>query len=127
MVDLAQDLRQIGFREDEQVGGIHAEAIGAHLDLLQRLFARDVEHALRAAKQHGQLEQQRRFADARVAADEHHAAGHDPATQHTAHLFEGHGHAFFAVAGDVGEGQRLSQEGIATVAPRSRTRWGVNE
>ena len=63
------------------------EPLAAHLDLALGLLARDVEDgAARAAQQVRHLQQQRALADAGLAADEDHRAGHDAAAQHAVEL-----------------------------------------
>ena len=60
-----------------------AETIATRLDLMLGLFARRVEHgADRLREVRGGLQQQRRLADARLAAEEHERSGHDAAAEH---------------------------------------------
>src|SRR5262249_48453120 len=62
-------------------------------DLRAAFLAGDVEHLhLRAQRIH-RLQQQRRLADARVAADQHDAAGDDAAAEHAVQLLEAGGRA----------------------------------
>jgi hypothetical protein len=80
---VAEDHVEVGFGDEEQMLGGHAQPVGAHLELLDGLFARDVQHGATGRGEAGrQLHQQRGFADARVAADERERAGHDAPAHH---------------------------------------------
>ena len=57
----------------------------AHLDLLGRLFARNIE-GFQAVVRQGDLQAEGRFADTRLAAEQHEGAGHEPSAQHAVHL-----------------------------------------
>jgi len=46
LLDLPQNLGQIGLAQHQEVLRAHGQAIGPHFDLLERLFARGIEHAL---------------------------------------------------------------------------------
>ena len=63
-----------------------AEALRSQADLLERLLARDVagRHSRREIRERTQ--QQRRLADAGIAADQHDAAGHETAAEHAIEL-----------------------------------------
>ena len=63
-----------------------AEAVGAHLHLLGRFLAGDVERAALARQLRQRLEDERRLADARIAADQDHRPRHDAAAQHAVEL-----------------------------------------
>ena len=74
-----EDDLDIGLGGQLHVGAAEAEPLRAEPDLGHRLFARDVDDALAALGQRRRgLQQERRFADARVAADQHGRA-HDEA------------------------------------------------
>ena len=76
--DVAQVDR--GGEADLRVGD--AEAPGAQAHLLDRFFARDVQHALAGtAEGGGGLQQHGGFADARIARDQHRRGGHEAAAQ----------------------------------------------
>ena len=64
-----------------------AQAAGAQPHLLDRFLAGDVEHAAAGARERGgRLQQQRRLADAGIAADQHGRARHQAAAQHAVQL-----------------------------------------
>ena len=61
---------------------IEVEALSPQRDLLRRFFAADIED-FPVRREMGQgLQQQGGFADAGIAADQHHTAVHQPAAQH---------------------------------------------
>ena len=62
-----------------------ADTVGAHLDLLGRLLARDVEGFQPVVGQ-CDLQAERRFADARFAAQQHERSGNQTAAQHPVDL-----------------------------------------
>ena len=71
------------------VARVFAQTIGAQLDLERALLARRVERRVSGALQpRGHLQQQRRLADARLAADEDHRARDDPAAEHEVELVD---------------------------------------
>ena len=94
------------------------EPLGAQAHLRDRLLARDVGDAMpRGGQRRGGLHQQRRFADAGVAADQDHRAAHEAAARHAVEL------------GDAGRrarglvrlaGQPLQREYAALGAGRAR-------
>ena len=75
--------------DDEHAVLRHAEAVGPQADLLGRLLARDVEDRQPLPRERAaRLERERRLADARIAADEHDGALHQPAAEHAVELAE---------------------------------------
>ena len=69
-----------------------ADAVGAQPHLGRRLLAGDVERAVRVAAQpRGDVEQQRRLADAGLAGEQHDGAGHQPAAEHPVELVDAGG------------------------------------
>ena len=56
------------------------------LDLPDRFFARDIQNAMLIGNGTAQLQQHGGFAHARLAAQQHNAAQHDAAAQHTVQL-----------------------------------------
>jgi hypothetical protein len=62
------------------------EPVRAQAHLLRRLLAGDVEHRLARRHRGGGLQQQRRLADAGIAADQHHRARHQAAAEHPVQL-----------------------------------------
>ena len=81
-----------------KLGACDAETFGAHFDLPRRFFAGDVEAGESFLAHRGErLKQQCRFADAGVAADQDHRAGHQAAAEHAIELADTGKHpAFFA-------------------------------
>ena len=76
----------------------HADARGAHLDLVRAFLAADIEHAALLAETSCHLQKQRAFADTGVSADEDGAARHQTASQHAVQLLiacGGPGHGAF--------------------------------
>ena len=57
-------------------------ALRAKRDLLGGFLARDVQRPMRGAQSRTRLQQQRRLADARIAAQQDHAARHEAAAEH---------------------------------------------
>ncbi len=69
--------------------GVLLEAVGPEADLLGGLLAAGIEHPAAARLEPGRrLEQQGGLADARLATDQDHRAGHHPAAQHEVELVE---------------------------------------
>ena len=86
-LDLLEDALQRGLGRQEEPAARDAQPLAAQLDLALGLLARDVEHgAVRPAQQVRDLQQQRALADAGLAADQHHRAGHDAAAQDAVEL-----------------------------------------
>ncbi|OQA40623.1 MAG: hypothetical protein BWY52_02823 [Chloroflexi bacterium ADurb.Bin325] len=107
VLDLGRDGLEVRLGQHEDIALDDAQPLRAQLDLRGGFLAGDVEdRALAAAQRMAQLDQQGGLADAGVAADEHHRAGHDAAAQHAAQLADRHRDALIAVGGDVGQGQR---------------------
>ena len=127
LLDVARDGFEVRLGQHLDVAGDDAEPLGAQLDLRGRLFAGDVEHRTLAGTAHDRVAASAshswissvRLADARVAADQHDRARHDPAAQHAAQLPDRHGDALVAVGRDVGQRQRAGAA-PAMAAPRAR-------
>jgi len=83
--DLRHDVLQQRLGVDHALLVADPEPHGAHLDLLGRLLARDVE-GLQSVRGQGDLERKGRFADARLAAQQHERSGDHAAAQHAVHL-----------------------------------------
>ncbi len=79
------DRVELGLREDLDVRR-SAEPLRAELHLRDRLLARDEQRATVAAHRLQGGEEQRRLADARLAADEHERGRHEPAAEHAVEL-----------------------------------------
>ena len=83
-----QDFFELDFGLQLEVLGVDRQALGAHRDLRAGFFAADVQDLLEARHARQRLQQQGRFADARIAADQHHAAGHQAAAQHAVEFLD---------------------------------------
>ena len=79
--DGRQDVLDIGFGgELDRRSRPHAEPLRAQPDLRDRLFAGDIDDAVApAGERRGRLRQQRRLADAGIAADQQRRAAHEAA------------------------------------------------
>ena len=84
-----QNVAQVGFgpQGHRRIG--QPQALGAHADLRRRLFARDIEafHAV-AGKGGCGLQEKRRFANARITADQNGTGRHQPAAKHAVKLLD---------------------------------------
>ena len=77
------DVRDIGFGRKQHRRIVKPKPLGPQPHLGDGFLARDVDDALALAGQGGQgLKQQRRLADARIAADQHAGARHEAAARH---------------------------------------------
>ena len=85
LFDLGQNIFQQSFGIDQTPFVADAQTQGPHLDLLGRLFARNIE-GFQAVVRQGDLQAEGRFADTRLAAEQHEGAGHEPSAQHAVHL-----------------------------------------
>ena len=96
-LDVLENALQRGFAQDQQIRRGDAQTLGAHLDLARRFLAGNVETGDTFFAYGGKgLQQQRRFADTRVAADQDHRAGHQPAAEDAVKLADaGKQAAFF--------------------------------
>ena len=72
---LREDLLQIGFAEDETLRVVVRQPIGSQFQLPTALLAGDIERLPRCQPQH-RLQYQRRFADARLSANQHQGTPH---------------------------------------------------
>src|SRR5690606_32438629 len=85
--DLFEDPLEAGFREDVERRLLDAEPLAAGLDLVLRFLAGAVEHGTeRPGEMRGRLEQQRRLADPRLAAEQHQRSRHDAPAEHAIEL-----------------------------------------
>ena len=80
------DFFQLDFRQQMHFARIQRKALGTQRDLLRRFFAADVQDFFGRGEMRQRLQQQRGFADAGIAADQHHPAFHQPAAQHAVEL-----------------------------------------
>ena len=83
--DLRHDVFQQRFGIDQALVVADADARGAHLDLLGRLLARDVE-GFQSVRRQRDLQREGRFADSRLAAHEDQRPRDHPAAQHAVYL-----------------------------------------
>ncbi len=119
LLDVRAHRRQRRFRDDEHIGLQGAEPVGAEPHLRGRLLAAH-EQAPRARGGHRaeRLEQQRALAHARLAADERHRAGDEPAVEHAIELRQPRGPARCAERVDLRDGDRAVQRGARSTAGR---------
>ncbi len=124
---MLEDDAQVGFGDQEKVvgdisfrrrircgvsGGLciairgAQQAHGAHLDLALGFFAGNIQHAGIAGHYQRNLQQQRRFTNSRVAADEDDGAGHNAAAQDAGKFANCHRLALFAIIADLGQASR---------------------
>jgi len=80
-----------------------AEAVGAQPDLLRRFFARDIERPGFWRQQTQDLQEQGRFADARVTAQQDQRTADKATAQHSVELGQATGQAGLAVRDDLAE------------------------
>ena len=87
---MLHDAFQIVFRQDEEAIALDAQPLRPELELLHRLLAGDVEdRAVSARHLAGQLQEERRLADAGIASDQDQGTGDDAAAQHLVQLAHG--------------------------------------
>ena len=87
LFEMLDDAVEVVLGQHHQAIALDAKALRPQLQLLHRLLARHVEHgAIGAGDLAGQLQQQGRLADARVATNQHQRARYDAATQHLVEL-----------------------------------------
>ncbi len=77
---------ELDFRQQMHFARIQGKALCAQRDLLRRLFAAYVQDFFGRGEMRQCLQQQRGFADAGIAADQHHPAFHQSAAQHAIEL-----------------------------------------
>ncbi len=83
LLERREDDLDIGFAGEQHIGVAEPEPLGAEPDLRHGLFARDIDDALALlGERRGALQQQRRLADARIAADQHRRAHDEAAAGH---------------------------------------------
>ncbi len=88
LADRRDDRLELDFGEQRHRRVDQTEPLRAQRDLLDRLLAGDVERLLRRADRCHRLQQQRRLADAGIAAQQDDAAGDEAAAQHAVELLE---------------------------------------
>jgi hypothetical protein len=107
-VERGNDLLELDLGQHLHLRMVQPEPLGAQRHLRAAFFTRDIERVLpRALQRIDRLQQQRRLADAGVAADERHAARDDAAAQHAVELVEPGGRARDVGRLDVGQRREL--------------------
>ncbi len=76
------DVFQLDLGQQVHAVSIERQPLGAQRDLLGRFLAADIKHSFVRREMRQRLQQQGGFADAGVAADQHHRALHQTAAQH---------------------------------------------
>ncbi len=107
------DRIEIGFGEHPQRRARDAEAPGAQRNLRRGFLATGIDDRHGARRRRGHLQQQRRLADAGVAAQQRDAALHDAATEHPIKFGE-------PAAGPTRLGLRIERARLAGRRARSR-------
>ena len=77
-----QHITEAGLGQHVQVVRLHAETVGAQLELTRRFLAGNVQNFRGFTQFSADLQHQRRFADARCTADEHERTLHSAAAEH---------------------------------------------
>ena len=87
LLNVAYDSLQRGFAENEQIGRGYVQAFGAHFYLTRRFFARNIKasESFLAYRRKG-LQQQRRFSDTGIAADQNDRSRNEAAAQYSIEL-----------------------------------------
>ena len=89
-LERGEDLLELDLGQHAHLRAVEAEPARAQRHLGTAFFAGDVEHVHpRADSASTRLQQQGGLADARVAADQHHAAGDDAAAEHAVEFLDG--------------------------------------
>src|SRR5262249_9202387 len=105
------------------LGGRQPEPFGAQPHLRHRLLARNVNRAVAAARKRGRnLDQQRRLADAGVAAEQEHGAAHESAAGDAIELCQSRGEPWRLA---VRPGQRLRRKETALAWHPALWRSGI--
>jgi hypothetical protein len=123
-----EDVGEVGLAGEQHGGLRQPQALGAQADLGGGLLAREVERRAAAGRQRGaELEQQRRFADAGLAADQQRRAAHDAAPGHPVELGDARHHARRRLAALVerleGDGAPARSLGQPRAGRRARIRF----
>ena len=90
-----EDAFQIDFRQHLQRACVQLQTARAQRHLRGGFFAADIQHRHIGGEHRQRLQQQRGFAHARVAAEQHHATGDQPAAQHAVEFFHARADAHF--------------------------------
>ena len=109
------DRFEVGLGEDLDAVAA-AEPRGAELHLGDRLLAGDEEGAPVGRDRPERREQERRLADARLAADQHERRGHETAAEHAVELRDAGRDPLVLLRDDVDEAQRRPARGAPPLA-----------
>ena len=92
LLDVPEDRAEVGLRGEQQLGVERVDPARPQAHLRGRLLAGHVQHlAPGAGRAGGDVEQQGRLADARLAGQQHHGAGHEAAAEHPVQLVDPRG------------------------------------
>lgn len=95
----------VGLREDEEVGHERVEPPRAESHLPRRFLSGDEQHlSARFREPFRSLQEQCRLSDARLSADEHDRARHEPAAEHTVEVGKPGRQARRVLFGDLADG-----------------------
>ena len=119
-------LFQPDFREQLELPGIQGQAPRAQGDLLAGFLAAHVEHLRRAGEHRQRLQEQGTLADARITADQHHAAGDQTAAERAVELADAGRQPVRFARFDFGEHPHPGGAGQGVEAPRRR-RFGLGD
>src|SRR5207245_2302464 len=124
-LEMLDNAVQVVFGQHDQAFAVDTEALRTELELLDGLLAGHVEHRPVGARNlTGELEQQRRLANAGIATDQHQRAGHDAAAQYLVELPHGQLEPVGLGEADLRKRHRLRgrDRDSASAAPRRRLR-----
>jgi len=121
-LDLGEDAFDRRFGEEADVIVDRAESSRAERDLARRFFARDVEHDAVIRELRGDLQEERRLTDPRLAADERDRAEHQAAAEHAVEALDVRRHARRAIRADVPDRHRRRARAQRLRMRRSRRR-----
>ena len=121
--DFAQNVLQADLGKHVEFLWVETEPRRAQANLRRALLARDVEHRPVGVRQRNrELKQERGFADARIAGEEHRAARHQAAAQNAVEFANRHGYADEVARGYVLEFLRSRRGGRRARAAAASTR-----
>ena len=127
LADTFEHVAETGLREHIKVAARDLEPLGAHLELVRRFLAGYIQDLGKAAELTADLQHQRRFADARRAADEHQRALDGSPAEHTVQLAHTGRKAQLLLGLQLGDRMRLAaRERLSAPLPcRRRLRRGL--
>ncbi len=112
------------FGQQVDVAGLQSQPARAQRDLFGGLFARHVQHVGGFGQRGQRLQEQRRLADAGIAADQHHGAGHQAAAEHAIEFVQAGGLARRFAGLDFGQAAHRAGRGQRRIAVRRGRRRG---